>query len=301
MQRRRLSRRVTILTYHEIDQASFAAHLDFLTRAYSIIPLAVAVAGLVGQEEQAALPPRPLAITFDDGFASFPHQVFPVLQRFQAPATVFLTTGYVGGNDVLWFEWIDLAMASGAPLADVLPPHLSALSGRRRRRALMRYLKAAPDDERLRLVELIRRRTTVTDEQAARRRLLAWDQARAMQESGLVSFGGHTLTHPLLARAGLDKQRAEIMGCAADLQRELGPAERHFAYPNGERADFSTETQALVRQAGFAAAVCAERGVCAVGDDLFALRRIGLDASFSLPEVQAKLSGVWMHLGQGGL
>ena len=103
-----------------------------------------------------------------------------------------------------------------------------------------------------------------------------------------------------LARASLDKARAEIEGCAADLERELGAGPRHFAYPNGEPTDFNAQVQDIVRDAGFTCGVTALRGTCAPGDDLFALRRIAVDGSFSVAEVATKLSGLWVHLGRGG-
>lgn len=297
LQRRRLQRRVAIMTYHDIAARVFADHLAFLTRAYRIVSLAQAVRWLRGEGD---LPQRALAITFDDGFRSVSSDVFPVLQRFQAPATVFLTTGYVGSDDILWFNWVDLALSAGAQVDDVLPPSLRGLEGWQLRRQLMPYLKAAPDDERLDIVSKLRQRATAGAEQTARYRLMTWDEARTLQASGLVALGGHTRTHPILARAGDAKAAAEISGCAADLERELGPAERHFAYPNGERADFNAQIAHMVQVAGFTAAVSAARGVCAPGDDMYALRRVAVDGSFSVAEVATKLSGLWVHMGQGG-
>ncbi len=146
---------------------------------------------------------------------------------------------------------------------------------------LMAYLKAADDGERMRLAGLVRERTRAAPEQMARYCLLSWEQAREMERSGLVSFGGHTRSHPILARAPLAKARSEIEGCRQDLQRELGEGTRHFAYPNGEQTDFNENVKALVRQTGFASAVCARRGTCGQGDDLYELRRIAVDGSFS--------------------
>ncbi len=217
LQRWRLRRRVVIMTYHDVDAAVFASHLAFLAGAYRIVPLADAVRWLRGE---ADLPERALAITFDDGFRSFYTDVYPVLQRYRAPATVFLTTGYIGSDDILWFNWVDLALSSGAALPDALPASLRGLQGRQLRRRLMPYLKSAPDDERLEIVQLLRERTSVSPEQVARHRLMTWHDAREMQASGLVSLGGHTRSHPILSRAGLAKAEAEKISLTGNAEAE---------------------------------------------------------------------------------
>jgi peptidoglycan/xylan/chitin deacetylase (PgdA/CDA1 family) len=42
--------------------------------------------------------PRPVVITFDDGYADFYRQAFPVLSRYNFSATVFLPTAYIGDS-----------------------------------------------------------------------------------------------------------------------------------------------------------------------------------------------------------
>src|SRR5690606_9624792 len=50
----------------------------------------------------AKLPPRPVLLTFDDGYASGYTKVFPLLQRFNYPAVFALVTSWLevppGGN-----------------------------------------------------------------------------------------------------------------------------------------------------------------------------------------------------------
>lgn len=69
----------------------FASRLDSLERGgYSVLPLSEALAAL----DAGRLPPRAVALTFDDGYYDFYVRVFPLLRSRRLPATVYLTTYY---------------------------------------------------------------------------------------------------------------------------------------------------------------------------------------------------------------
>lgn len=79
----------------------FAAHMAFLEatglRAMTVSQLAAAIAAGEG-------PPDPdmVLVTFDDGFADVHEAALPVLARHGLAATVYVTTGHVGGTS----EWL---------------------------------------------------------------------------------------------------------------------------------------------------------------------------------------------------
>lgn len=95
---------VPILLYHAVSAnppdwiapfavspATFSAHLDAVT-ASGRQPLTVSqyVDGLRGK---AVLPPRPVLITVDDGFADFADNALPALAARNMPSTLYVTTG----------------------------------------------------------------------------------------------------------------------------------------------------------------------------------------------------------------
>ncbi|MGR3762441.1 polysaccharide deacetylase family protein (plasmid) [Roseobacteraceae bacterium NS-SX3] len=64
------------------------------------------------------------------------------------------------------------------------------------------------------------------------RRLMDWDTLRRLAAEG-AEFGGHTLTHPDLARLPEAELEGEIAGAKQRIEAELGRPVRHFAPPYG--------------------------------------------------------------------
>ena len=71
------------------------------------------------------------------------------------------------------------------------------------------------------------------------------------RDSSWITFGGHTHTHPVLARCTAAQQQREIETCRDRMTAELGAAPRLFAFPNGRAQDYSAETLHFLQEAGF--------------------------------------------------
>ena len=80
-----------------ISPSTFSAHLDAVTSS-GRQPLTVSqyVDGLFGN---TVLPPRPVLITVDDGFADFAHNALPALAERNLPSTLYVTTGALADQD----------------------------------------------------------------------------------------------------------------------------------------------------------------------------------------------------------
>jgi peptidoglycan/xylan/chitin deacetylase (PgdA/CDA1 family) len=106
--------RVPILMYHwfdgpgaaptrgpqfQIPPEAFRRQMEWLARGGgNAVSLSQIVDALEGR---AHLPPRPVAITFDDGYEDFYRHALGVLTELQLPATLFVVSGLVGRTN-LW-------------------------------------------------------------------------------------------------------------------------------------------------------------------------------------------------------
>jgi peptidoglycan/xylan/chitin deacetylase (PgdA/CDA1 family) len=106
---------VCVLMYHRIAETGiFDFSLDdwnvpplrlekqfqWLARNAECVPL-----GQVLEKFPGAGKSKPVvALTFDDGFANFRHNVLPLLERYRIPATLFVVTRYVGSEEPYPFD-----------------------------------------------------------------------------------------------------------------------------------------------------------------------------------------------------
>lgn len=90
-----------ILTYHSIDPSGSVISLDAEAFRRHVEWLAAAPLRVTTLEDLLALPPdaSAVALTFDDGFENFGTVAWPLLRNHGLPATVFVVTGRVGGEN----------------------------------------------------------------------------------------------------------------------------------------------------------------------------------------------------------
>lgn len=256
----------------EPDAQRFDQILRWLKSWFNVLPLDVAVDCLKRQD----LPPSAAAITFDDGYADNFTVATPILRRHGLPATFFIATGFIDGGRMWNDTVIESIRASGERILDLTPVALSALpittiaEKRAAIEAILNEIKYRPLSERLQLAKQIADAAKVIPPDDL---MLSSAQLREMRASGM-HIGAHTVSHPILARAGLGEASDEITRGKVFLEQLLEEQIRLFAYPNGKPGtDYLPEHAELVRKLGFDAAVSTAWGVADVTTDLYQIPR----------------------------
>jgi peptidoglycan/xylan/chitin deacetylase (PgdA/CDA1 family) len=80
-----------------------------------------------------------------------------------------------------------------------------------------------------------------------------------MRNAG-ISFGSHTVTHPVLSKLSLDQVQHEIQESKKVIEESLGIPVRTFAYPSGKKNDFNPSIKALLKDAGYTCALTTQFG-----------------------------------------
>jgi peptidoglycan/xylan/chitin deacetylase (PgdA/CDA1 family) len=163
-----------VLIYHQIGAGSgrqmdlapalFRRHVDWLQSQGKIVGLGDALSGADDRESHLDF-----VLTFDDGYADFYENAFPVLAERRLPFTLYLTTEHIESGECL---------------------HEGD-------------------------------------------RPLNWDMVREMVDTGLVTMGAHTHTHPDLRGMSTTDVEREVKLSNGLIESRTGIEARHFAYPKG--------------------------------------------------------------------
>lgn len=262
-----------------VGSQAFEQLLRWLKQHFECVPLM----DLLQQGGPGNTPSRPkVALTFDDGWRDNALNAFPLLQRHQVPASIFLSTDYIGSHQRFWWESIGETLwgSHGTVARQRLVEHLKKIgrplpaayhiadNDQSRSLALAHYLQSLKTLPAHTLSTLTQRCPDESLPQA-----LDWQQVRALEASGLISFGPHGASHAILT--GLDDYRLEqeVSRCQDALAKGCLQPLPVFCYPNG---DHDLRVRQRLASHRYAYALSTRAGICRGNDDPLALPRIGV-------------------------
>jgi peptidoglycan/xylan/chitin deacetylase (PgdA/CDA1 family) len=302
-----MSRRLLVLAWHNVTPTaafpgraesagrSFHRQIGLLRRITHIVDLGSALRHLAAG---GRLPPRSVALTFDDGYRDNLDVAVPILSHYRLPATFFLVTEFLPHRARMW--WEDLAWA----MQHTTNPHLDfenvryplaapserGLAGR----ALAERLKTRTAEERNRLVDELTADLAFSAGAPEASLLLDWAGARRLRGAG-YAIGAHTCTHPILGRESPETQRAELADSRAALREHLGGDIDLLAYPNGRHCDCTDTTVREAELAGYRFALTTETGLATSEHAPFAIPRCVVDPFMSGREIGALVRELCGH------
>jgi peptidoglycan/xylan/chitin deacetylase (PgdA/CDA1 family) len=306
-------RRLLILCYHSVsidDEHEWSgtysmspAMLESRFRmlrdgGYNVLPLDEAIRRLYEQ----TLPPKSVALTFDDGMFDFRARALPLLKQFGFPATVYLTTFYSEYQQPIFklFCAYVLWRARGRmPHPDTRPilGRASAwnLATEEGRRHALREIMEFAYGVRLALPE----RTDLAERLTG----LLGDDYEALRAKRIL-----TVMTPdeaaEVARAGVDVQlhthrhrtpndRALFQREIADNRKRIDPIRegvaRHFCYPSGE---YLPQFLPWLREAGVQTATTCDPGLASSKTEPLLLPRLVDTSSLSALDVEGWMTGM---------
>lgn len=300
---------LSIVTYHAVTPETpplddwcflpakkFAAQMAFLHRfGFRVLPLGEALEAL----KNGTLKPRSVAITFDDGYRNNVTTALPILEKYRFPSLVYVTTGLTGSKKTLWPNRVVAALETTRKASIEFHGNVLSLGTHhdrvRANRNLQKLIKSVfPANTNAGAEEVEKACGTAVNPDFSRDHqfsMLDADTIRQAAAKGLMEFGAHTVSHPILSGLSDSAVQTEITESITRVAEASGQACRHFAYPNGSRADFDERAVNVVRALGMESAATTFEGRVTAQSDPLMLPRWGIGSDISMIQFISMTSG----------
>lgn len=223
-----------------------------------------------------------VCITFDDGYRDNFLVATPILNQWQIPATVFVSTGNIDTGMEMWWDelernfLIDKEYQEKFSLSDEMFGCTWNTSTRQRRKDLYDTLHWL-----MRQIEVERRNNWIAQ-------LQDWNgytkdgreenhcvrrEDLCLIDTSQILIGAHTVNHPVLSKLSAEEQKREIEGSKCCLENILSQPVLTFSYPFGSTSDYNEETIRLCKNLGFSKVAANVPGIWRTGSDLFQIPR----------------------------
>ena len=317
----RMRKQAVILTYHRVidsvelggfyiqpavfvTEHVFRQQMQYLSRHYHVISLDELIDTLL---EGKPFQRNTCVITFDDGWKDFYTHAFPILQKYNLPAAVFLVSDYVGTNRWFWPERVSYLLMQYLEVQPTLKYQLnrfptlerigffglatdSDLTPGQKIEMTIATMKALSRTEIAKAIGELQNLSPMPSKQEPKRPLLLnWAEVGRMVK-WRITFGSHTSSHQILTTASNEEAQEEIIRSKGEIEKYLSMSCWAFCYPNG---NYDGSIKKIVQE-HYKCALAADSGFVRHGDDLFALKRIGIhnDISFTKSMFACKISGI---------
>lgn len=281
-----------------VTQQHFTEHLEVLQKFSCSLRLDQFAHAL----RLGKIPKKSVVITFDDGYADNLYTAKPLLERYNIPATFFLVTGNIEQRREFWWGKLDRLILQPCMLPETLRLVIQgktykwdldsakefnkdSIQENSSWRAweeessvrheiyysLWQLLKPLNDNERHNVLDQLQEWTGAKPHVRSTHSPLLPEEISLLATGELIEVGAHSVTHASLPSHSLLLQQDEINQSKIYLENLLGNPVISFSYPYGE---YTAETLALVKKAGFSCACSTEESIVSQNSDCFQLPRL---------------------------
>jgi len=170
-----------------------------------------------------------VAFTFDDSYKEYFTDLFPILQKYKIPATIFISTGPLENGFPLHVDLLIHAIHNTEKKFLDLKRHnlrtyfLDTFTVKENAiHEINDHLKNLPENFKLEFIKEIYEKLEIDFNDMKRSGMvLTWEDVKEMSKNG-IEFGSHTITHPDLTMLSDEDATEEISGSKDRIKKNTG-------------------------------------------------------------------------------
>jgi peptidoglycan/xylan/chitin deacetylase (PgdA/CDA1 family) len=272
-----------------LDLSFLDRFLTYLTRrGWAVLSIDEALAHTARSDSTS----RFVNFSVDDCYRDTFDLVVPLFRSHGIPVTLYVTTGIPDGTVPLWTAGLEEVLRHNDHV--IVENRIVKTNSHHLKRAAFKTISAMWHGPNVANSYTTFCKLHGMDEQAVHwEHAISWEMLEVLAKDPLVEIGAHTTTHARISSLSASDAFAELRDSRERLQRKLGVAVRHFAFPYGRSGDCGPRDFAIARAAGFASAATTRKGLVFYGQDVHSLPRITINGAHqNIGLMQLHLNGV---------
>lgn len=302
----RLKNNICALYYHRVCNIQpdiwklaikpdlFEKHIKYLSENYKIIR---------SDSDFSNVMEPSIIITFDDGYADNFMNALPILERYNTPATVFVSTGNVDTVKEFWWDALERIICRNPNIPNNIQWHDNQYCTNNQENRIQTcydihpILKVMSHEVRERELRELAEEYCAELGEHTDNRCLTTEELKKMSESPLVTIGGHTVTHSSMNDQSPEDQNKEIVNSKKRIEEIIGKRIDVFSYPFGGISDYSIKTMELLKENDYIRSFTTNSGMCGVDTHLYEIPRNWVNNTMTVEELDSMIKRVQVLYG----
>ena len=272
-----------------ISETLFNEHMEYLVANHKVVSMDELTKHLNSKSEEFVV-----AVTFDDGYKDNLQNALPILQKFNIPAIIYISTRFPEGDCTMWwYELWELIKGERKISLDwkkekirlIIKSYSQKIKAYNK---LNRLLVVENFHSQRELMKIIRRNNNPIHYDSI---CLQWNDIENLSKHHLIAIGSHAHTHCSLRHLKDEQVTWELEYSKKLIEKRINKVVNHLAFPFGTKNHVSKRDHIIARKCGYKTAVQTTVKVLNKAEELYSLPRLSVRNTNS-SVINAKLNGV---------
>jgi peptidoglycan/xylan/chitin deacetylase (PgdA/CDA1 family) len=256
-----------------VSTDNFINQLNYLTKNFNIISLDELLLHLKSKSNEFKI-----VITFDDGYRDNLNYAYPILEKFNAPATIYIITKFINNKFIPWWIKLDYFIKNQKKI----------------------------DTNKKKLFNLYKNKLLLSDQLTIDKNVLSilgknnklkynnifldQKEIQYLSKQKLITIGSHSHSHYNFSKLTEEQTLSEFKTSKSILENMINKKILHFSYPYGGYQNINFKFNKLLKNLGYLSAVTTVRKKLYMSDQ-FELPRVFINNDNHLFRLKLKLLG----------
>ena len=256
-----------------VSTDNFIYQLNYLTKNFDVISLDDLLLHLKSKSNEFKI-----AITFDDGYSDNLDYAYPILEKFKAPATIYIITKFINNQFIPWWVKLDHFITDNKKIVD------------NKKKIFEFYKNKILLSDQLTVDKIISSIIGINNKLEYNKIFLNQKEIQYLGKQKLITIGSHSHSHYNFSQLTQAQTLSEFKTSKSILEKIINKKILHFSYPYGGPQNINFRFTKLLKNLGFLSAVTTIRKKL-YQPDQFELPRVFVNNDNHLFRLKLKLLG----------